>query len=429
MDTGPGGNKELTSWKEIATFLGVSGRTAQYWEQKQGLPIRRLSGPRGRVLANSAELELWKRNAVLKSTNGSKTWQGRPKILTISAVLITALVFIGASIVGRSFFAAARPGLPASYHFNFKTFMVTDAAGEAVWNVQLPEPFSLSRYAGDSANTTHVCFEDIDGDSRIETLLLYDPANRTKVGCTLICYSNEGVEKWHFAPGGTVSDLSGTYSPPYIIANFLVADPNRDGAKEILVTSHHLFEHPNQFVILDSKGTKTGEYWHSGFLESMDISDLDGDGIDEILLADVNNGYLQATLVVLDPRHVAGASTQPAGDKHQLQKFELEREKAVVLFPRSCISLLLGDRNVAQLLTVGTEQIKIEVIENRSDRGCSLVYTLDRNLTPIGITVSDRFKAFHHELQMAGKLDHAFSDQEAEQLKREIRVIRYPPAK
>ncbi len=429
MDAGPKGKKELTSWKEIANFLGVSERTAQNWEQKQGLPVQRLPGVRGRVLADPAELENWKKTAVLKQTNGHTSWQGNSKFVRIYAVLITVLVLIGVGIVMRSFFAANKPGPPASYHINFKTFVVTDAAGAVVWKASLPEPFYQPRYAGDPTNQTPVCFEDIDGDSRIETLFLYDPANRDNVGCTLICYSNEGVEKWRFVPGGTVADVHRTYSPPFIIANFLVADPNRDGAKEILVTSHHLSDHPNQFVILDGTGKKISEYWHSGFLESMDICDLDGDGVDEILLADVNNGYWKPTLVVLDPRHVAGASTQPEGDEHQLQKFELGKEKAVVLFPRSCINLLSGDRNVARLLTVGGGQIRIEVIENRYDRACSIIYTLNRNLTPTDIAVSDRFKSFHHELQMAGKLNHAFSDQEAEQLKKQIRVIRYPAAK
>ena len=51
---------ELTSWKEIATHLGVSVRTAQMWEAQRGLPVRRLPGPRGRVLATTTELDLWK---------------------------------------------------------------------------------------------------------------------------------------------------------------------------------------------------------------------------------------------------------------------------------------------------------------------------------------------------------------------------------
>ncbi len=51
---------ELHSWKEIAAYLDVSVRTAQMWEAQRGLPVRRMPGPRGRVLSTTEELDLWK---------------------------------------------------------------------------------------------------------------------------------------------------------------------------------------------------------------------------------------------------------------------------------------------------------------------------------------------------------------------------------
>jgi len=53
----------LTSWKEIARFVGKSVRTVQRWERMLGLPVHRpernLSGI---VLADPAELETWMRS-------------------------------------------------------------------------------------------------------------------------------------------------------------------------------------------------------------------------------------------------------------------------------------------------------------------------------------------------------------------------------
>lgn len=54
--------RELTSWKEIAAFLGVNVRTAQKWENERKLPVRRLPGGRGRVAADVAALDAWKRS-------------------------------------------------------------------------------------------------------------------------------------------------------------------------------------------------------------------------------------------------------------------------------------------------------------------------------------------------------------------------------
>ena len=56
-------NQFLNSWKEIASFLQVSVRTAQLWEAQRGLPIRRVPGGRGLVWADPAELDAWRKSA------------------------------------------------------------------------------------------------------------------------------------------------------------------------------------------------------------------------------------------------------------------------------------------------------------------------------------------------------------------------------
>jgi hypothetical protein len=50
----------LTSWKEIASYLGKGVRTVQRWEQQFGLPIRRPNERvKGIVHATRQELDLW----------------------------------------------------------------------------------------------------------------------------------------------------------------------------------------------------------------------------------------------------------------------------------------------------------------------------------------------------------------------------------
>lgn len=56
------GNHVLNSWKEIASYLQVSVRTAQLWEAHRGLPIRRVPGGRGGVWADPAELDSWRKS-------------------------------------------------------------------------------------------------------------------------------------------------------------------------------------------------------------------------------------------------------------------------------------------------------------------------------------------------------------------------------
>jgi hypothetical protein len=50
----------MTSWKEIAAFLGKSVRTAQRWELELALPVRRPRvSERNIVIATREELEIW----------------------------------------------------------------------------------------------------------------------------------------------------------------------------------------------------------------------------------------------------------------------------------------------------------------------------------------------------------------------------------
>src|SRR5262245_31265703 len=52
----------LSSWKEVASYLDVSVRTAQMWEADRGLPVNRLPGGRGVVWADKAELDNWRKS-------------------------------------------------------------------------------------------------------------------------------------------------------------------------------------------------------------------------------------------------------------------------------------------------------------------------------------------------------------------------------
>lgn len=58
---GPSGNAAvLSSWKEIAIYLGRGVRTVQRWERNADLPVRRPNGSnRGPVLAIPRELDRW----------------------------------------------------------------------------------------------------------------------------------------------------------------------------------------------------------------------------------------------------------------------------------------------------------------------------------------------------------------------------------
>jgi hypothetical protein len=66
----PGPTRTLTSWKEIAAYLGKGVRTVQRWEQELGLPVRRpIPLNRGMVVATPQDLDLWLRQRWAKRPN------------------------------------------------------------------------------------------------------------------------------------------------------------------------------------------------------------------------------------------------------------------------------------------------------------------------------------------------------------------------
>lgn len=60
----------LSSWKEIAQYMGKGVRTVQRWERCQGLPVHRPAGsPKGVVLAYPSELHAWSHRYSLTQKN------------------------------------------------------------------------------------------------------------------------------------------------------------------------------------------------------------------------------------------------------------------------------------------------------------------------------------------------------------------------
>lgn len=57
----PNQGKVLTSWKEIAQYLGKGVRTVQRWERDFQLPVRRPAGPSRKraILALTSDLDAW----------------------------------------------------------------------------------------------------------------------------------------------------------------------------------------------------------------------------------------------------------------------------------------------------------------------------------------------------------------------------------
>ena len=410
-------NNILTSWKQIAGFLGVSERTAQHWEGEKGLPVKRLAGTKGRVSADVADLERW-----IKDNLKATPWYASLRFLRYYSAIASGLLLLAVGIlVGIRM--ANRLGPPEDCRLDYRTLIVTDLGGREVWRYSFPDPFLIGAYDQGSGNSLKKAwFVKLNPEDReVSTIFPYYPVTVDETGGGLFCFSPKGKEKWRFDTTTEVSDHEQTYPPTYVIADYCVSPIEEGGPNRIFVTSHNTYGDPNRFTILDGDGVPIGDYWHSGHLSLLAVEDLDGDGVKEILLAGVNNGHGRAVMHVLDPRNVKGAFSQPAGDKKQLMGFDPGTQIATVLFPRTCINRKFQYNELTRL-SVLKDSIKVDVMEVGGDHQAIVIYRFGKDLIPKRPIISDHLINLHATMRSKGELDHDYSESEVDDLAKSLLI-------
>ena len=128
----------------------------------------------------------------------------------------------------------------------------------------------------------------------------------------------------------------------------------------------------------------------------MVLADLHGDGREEIVATGVANGYdHQATLVVLDPDRVFGASAE-VRPEFQIHGMGVAQVRSRLLFPRSDLNRALFQYNQAIEPTVEYASLRLTVMECISPPGCRIYYEFDKNFRLIAAYAGgDEFRSAH----------------------------------
>ena len=289
------------------------------------------------------------------------------------------------------------------------TLRIMDGEGKQLWSKTFPEGFGPDWYYAHGPITW---FGDLEGKGHTSVLFVYSPAGPLSHSSTLICYSDGGKEKWRWTPGRELPELAG--SPATFVTVALgVLKATEKRPSRILVSSQQHPWWPAQLALLDSNGKTISEYWHSGVLSSMVLGDLDGDGKEEIIAAGVANGYdHQATLVVLDPDRVFGASRE-VRPEFQIHGMGIAQERLRLLFPRSDLNRALFQFNVAIQPTFEQGILRLTTAECITPLGCPIWYEFDKNFHLIAAFAgSDEFRSAHGRFYQNGKDAHPLSAEE-----------------
>jgi excisionase family DNA binding protein len=424
----------LRGWKEISTYLGVEKRTAQRWAKYDQLPYYQPTGPRGSVLANREELNRWmERNTALVHPPADAETRvaeipappaalRRPIYVGAAAagVLVVSVLFIY-SMAGR------RPAL-ADFTVHGRNLIAVDSRGGELWRHQFPDGLIESDYT-EPLRAEHTWIGNLDGKGGCGLIFIADPWNRSAAGTETICFNGAGGWKWKFMPGAPVVNRAGKQMQPPFLANSVQVMPAPLMADtRIAVSSNHYVDEANQVAFLDVDGRVRGEYWHPGHLLHLTQADLDHNGSKQLLLGGVNNGSHQATLVILDPLKISGAVSAAKMEDHRFEIVNMKpaNERAVVFFPRSCVSTGQTYNRVGWVY-VTKDRIVVVVSESSIDDGPGFIYQLDFDLRVINVVPSNAFMIgrLHRELEAQGSLNHEFdSDKECARLKAGVVVLR-----
>ncbi len=324
--------------------------------------------------------------------------------------LVGAIALLGAALAVVGYVATrVLHEQPKFGRMDGSTLTIFNADGKELWRKVFPDGFGPDWYSS-LGLPAPVWFGDLEGKGHTSVLFVYAPAGPLSHSSTLICYTDRGKERWRWTPGRDLPELAGSPATFFTIALGILKATDRRPPRIVVSSQYHPWW-PCQIAILDSNGKLLSEYWHSGALRSLVLADLDGDGKEEIVTTGINNGYLQATLVVLDPDRVSGASAEvrPA---FQIHGMGVAQERLRLLFPRSDLNRALFTFNGAMKPTIEHGSIRLTVEECMVPAGCAVWYEFDKNLHLISAYAGDDFRSAHTRFYQNSKDAHPFSVEE-----------------
>src|SRR5262245_1650357 len=114
MTLEPPASDRLDSWKEIAAYLGRTEKTAQRWEQSEGLPVYRLAHQeRGSVYAYRSEINAWREARRVRSEPAVAAFPAsRPATRARLWLAVTGGLLVAASALTLALWPSKPPSTP-----------------------------------------------------------------------------------------------------------------------------------------------------------------------------------------------------------------------------------------------------------------------------------------------------------------------------
>lgn len=320
---------------------------------------------------------------------------------------------------------------PAYTSVRNEILVTYNSVGQELWRKNLigcPDD-TLPVYPNLDIGEARVAYvADVDGDGRNE-ILITGRAGGMISGGTLVCFEADGGLRWRHQMGNVgikFGSLDFTHEPSWEIARVRSIRRTLNDKPQIFVSAQLVPSWPCKLVELDpTTGNEKGTFWHAGAMGRMLAADVDGDGVQELVVGGITNTFNSACVMVFDPRNVDGAG--PTAEGFEAQGIGRGTEKFYLLLPRSSLgeALAYAPYNGVRQMTISDQgQLTLQTEEGQTTQGSFLggfVYSFTRNMAVGYVVANDPFVVSFNRAKRDGLISDTLDTAYYQRLKDAVR--------
>ncbi len=265
-----------------------------------------------------------------------------------------------------------------------------DDEGKRLWRKRIPFVESEAK--------KFYSIKDLDGDGREEIILFANLVKEEGPVTTLMVMDNEGRWLWRHHFDEPIKTAERIFYPPYNPRELRVEDLDGDGRKEIVLVAQHSF-YPCFITAFTGGGEIIGTLWHAGRIggegDSFLLTDINGDGIKEIVAGGANSEYKKAAFLVIRPLKLEGKSPQTQGSKYDFPSKKVADFETYILFPASSVGKFFGGVPIVSFIFPRRRTVEVGVKELHVfafSQTPSVIYILNRKFRLLDVELSSPLK-------------------------------------
>ncbi|MGO9229725.1 MAG: hypothetical protein ACLQKA_11035 [Bryobacteraceae bacterium] len=418
--------EQFNTWSEIAGYLGISVREAQYREKNDGLPIRRGVGAKPRVWALRSELDAWRLNAVAGATalapapnpapdpaptngasaqsveesNSSTVQWGRRAILAAAGLAATA---VGAKLI----FGTRRPRVERAV-LTGSLLTALDGLGNPIWTHRFADNL---RETANADLAWRVQVIDLEGNGRPGVLAVctYVPqAAAPQVTMDELSYfAPDGRVKWILPCRPNLLDFEGRQFEPAWWCSCLIALPSAK-QKTLWAGINHGWRWPGCVLHVDANGAASVQFANAGHVDTLcRVTRPDGEFV---AIAGENNAFDRSFAAVLGASDSASCSPAGGAARCHFANAPAGTPRDYMLFPTTeMIAAEDAPYGYARRVYQTNDGGFLVWASAAESSDAYLIYEFSAATEPKSVMPSGSCPAVHRRLEAEGKLHHTWA--------------------